>query len=113
MERHKSYGDHKGQPEWHEPADASSMIIPVRCFTCGKVLADKWLHYERMCALLPDESDEDGPPPAEAGPRRQVPASTPAVVGAGLTARGRILDDLTMHKLCCRRHFLTHVDLVD
>ena len=21
------------------------MIIPVRCFTCGKVLADKWNYY--------------------------------------------------------------------
>jgi DNA-directed RNA polymerase I, II, and III subunit RPABC5 len=24
------------------------MIIPVRCFTCGKVIADKWPAYERM-----------------------------------------------------------------
>ena len=23
------------------------MIIPVRCFTCGKVLADKWNHYQK------------------------------------------------------------------
>ena len=22
------------------------MIIPVRCFTCGKVLADKYQHYQ-------------------------------------------------------------------
>ena len=22
------------------------MIIPVKCFTCGKVLADKWLYYQ-------------------------------------------------------------------
>ena len=21
------------------------MIIPVRCFTCGKVIADKWTEY--------------------------------------------------------------------
>ena len=23
------------------------MIIPVKCFTCGKVLADKYLYYQR------------------------------------------------------------------
>jgi DNA-directed RNA polymerase subunit N len=23
------------------------MIIPVRCFTCGKVIADKWEEYKR------------------------------------------------------------------
>ena len=24
------------------------MLIPVRCFTCGNVLADKWLAYEEL-----------------------------------------------------------------
>lgn len=24
------------------------MIIPVRCFTCGKVIADKWNAYQYM-----------------------------------------------------------------
>lgn len=24
------------------------MIIPVRCFTCGKVLANKWNDYQTM-----------------------------------------------------------------
>lgn len=23
------------------------MIIPVRCFTCGKVIADKWEEYKK------------------------------------------------------------------
>ena len=31
------------------------MIIPVRCFTCGKVMADKWSEYERRCRATPDE----------------------------------------------------------
>jgi DNA-directed RNA polymerases I, II, and III subunit RPABC5 len=26
------------------------MIIPVRCFTCGKVIADKWIPYQRLVA---------------------------------------------------------------
>jgi DNA-directed RNA polymerase I, II, and III subunit RPABC5 len=24
------------------------MIIPVRCFTCGKVIANKWQRYNEM-----------------------------------------------------------------
>lgn len=79
------------------------MLIPIRCFTCGKVLADKWVHYEAKCAQLQDDNDGNVTPAA----------SSPAVVEAGVTARGRILDELLLHRLCCRRHFLTHVDLVD
>ena len=28
------------------------MIIPVRCFTCGKVLADKWEYYDKKVKEL-------------------------------------------------------------
>jgi DNA-directed RNA polymerase I, II, and III subunit RPABC5 len=27
------------------------------------------------------------------------------------TPEGEVLDDLNMKKMCCRRHFLTHVDI--
>jgi DNA-directed RNA polymerase I, II, and III subunit RPABC5 len=27
------------------------------------------------------------------------------------TPEGEVLDELNMKKLCCRRHFLTHVDI--
>jgi DNA-directed RNA polymerase subunit N (RpoN/RPB10) len=35
---------------------------------------------------------------------RDVPAHAPA---------GRVLDRLGVTKICCRRHFLTNVDLMD
>lgn len=28
------------------------MIIPVRCFTCGKVMADKWEPYQNLCKSM-------------------------------------------------------------
>ena len=28
------------------------------------------------------------------------------------TPEGKVLDDLWLKKLCCRRHMLTHVDIV-
>ena len=24
------------------------MIIPIRCFTCGKVIANKWIPYQKL-----------------------------------------------------------------
>ena len=38
------------------------MIIPIRCFTCGKVLADKWNEYARRCAEL-DKASAEGERP--------------------------------------------------
>lgn len=57
------------------------MIIPIRCFTCGKEISSKWEAYQE---LLKTEKTE-----AEA------------------------LDELGMARICCRRMFLGHVDIVD
>lgn len=66
------------------------MIIPVRCFSCGKPIAHKW---EEFCVLV-GERDENG----EAGKDVEV---------------GKILDKLGFNRYCCRRMFLSHVDLID
>ena len=75
------------------------MICPVRCFTCGHVLADKILYFQRRRKeLLGSKSAapilKDGERPEE-------------------RALGDLLDDLGLNKMCCRRHMLTHVDLID
>ncbi|MBC7112645.1 MAG: DNA-directed RNA polymerase subunit N [Candidatus Methanomethyliales bacterium] len=57
------------------------MIIPVRCFTCGKVIGDKWEEFKK--ATL------GGKNPAE------------------------VLDSLGIKRYCCRRMFLSHIDLMD
>jgi len=76
------------------------MIIPVRCFTCSMVLADKYRFYinevrkkklanglkvDRVVYLTKDNMDK--------------------------TAEGEVLDELRIHNMCCRRHMLTHVDI--
>ena len=76
------------------------MIIPVRCFTCGMVLADKYRYYlgevrkkklakglkvDRVVYLTKDNMEK--------------------------TAEGEVLDDLRLFNMCCRRHMLTHVDI--
>tara|TARA_B100000900_G_scaffold413839_1_gene438803 strand:+ start:1525 stop:1758 length:234 start_codon:yes stop_codon:yes gene_type:complete len=77
------------------------MIIPVKCFTCGKVLADKYLYYlnevkKRKIAKGDDLED--------------IIYLTTA--NTQKTIEGKVLDDLNLNKMCCRRHMLTHVDII-
>ena len=80
------------------------MIIPVRCFSCGKVLADKWEHYVREC----DKADADAAASSasDGQPNRRRPGPD------GKTDRGRILDAMGIHSFCCRTVMLTHIDIV-
>ena len=76
------------------------MIIPVKCFTCGKVLADKYLYYLKEVRKKKIEKGED---------LEKVKYLTNSNMEK--TAEGEVLDTLGMTKMCCRRHFLTHVDI--
>ena len=76
------------------------MIIPVKCFTCGNVLADKYRYFleevrriklsqglqvENVVYLTKKNMDK--------------------------TSEGVVLDNLGLKNVCCRRHMLTHVDI--
>ena len=76
------------------------MIIPVKCFTCGMVLADKYRYYQnevRRIKLLQGKSTENVIYLTKGNTEK--------------TIEGTILDDLGLTKVCCRRHMLTHVDI--
>jgi|TARA_B110000285_G_scaffold122302_1_gene138277 DNA-directed RNA polymerase subunit N (RpoN/RPB10) len=77
------------------------MIIPVKCFTCGKVLGNKYRYYlekvrekklardmeiNKVIYLTQEHRDK--------------------------TPEGEVMDELGLNKMCCRRHILTHVDIV-
>ena len=76
------------------------MIIPVKCFTCGMVLADKYRFYtqEVRKRKLAKSMDVD-----------KVVYLTKEFHDK--TPEGEVLDELNMNKMCCRRQFLTHVDM--
>jgi len=57
------------------------MIIPVRCFSCNKVIGHLWEEYSRRVSNGEDPK--------------------------------KVLDDLGITRYCCRRMFLSHVDLID
>ncbi|MCL4378925.1 MAG: DNA-directed RNA polymerase subunit N [Candidatus Marsarchaeota archaeon] len=58
------------------------MMMPVRCFSCGAVVADRWEEYDRRV----NKEHEDP---------------------------GKVLDDLGVKRYCCRRMFISNVDLID
>jgi len=68
------------------------VIIPVRCFTCGKIVSDVYGEYK--------ERYEDYKKAVDAG---EKPKETPK----------QILDDLGIDRYCCRRMILTHVELIE
>jgi len=57
------------------------MIIPVRCFTCGALIGDKWEEFARRVSQGEDPK--------------------------------KVLDDLGIKRYCCRRMFLSHVEIID
>lgn len=76
------------------------MLIPIKCFTCGEVIADKYrwyqtevrkrklphdMNYEKVIYLTKDNTEK--------------------------TIEGEVMDLLQLNKYCCRRHILTHVDI--
>lgn len=76
------------------------MIIPIKCFTCGMVIANKYRFYEVEVR------------------KRKLAKSMQLEKVLYLTKEfhektpeGEVLDELGMTKMCCRRHFLTHVDI--
>jgi DNA-directed RNA polymerase subunit N (RpoN/RPB10) len=76
------------------------MIIPVKCFTCGNVLADKYRFYQAEVRKIK----------LSQGLREnKVVYLTKEKVEK--TPEGTVLDSLGLTNVCCRRHMLTHVDI--
>jgi len=81
------------------------MIIPIKCFTCGTVIADKYQLYLdevrlRKMKLTKYNDNYD---------RNNVEYFTKE--NSEKTIEGQVLDELGLKKYCCRRHMLTHVDI--
>ena len=75
-------------------------MIPVKCFTCGNVLADKYRYYQTEVRRI----------------KTSKGLSVEKVVyltktNVEKTAEGEVLDTLGLTNVCCRRHMLTHVDI--
>ena len=77
------------------------MIIPVKCYTCGKVLADKYRWYQQQVSEIKSKNAQDN---------EEITYLTNT--NTKKTPEGKVLDKLKLTNLCCRRHMLTHVDIL-
>jgi DNA-directed RNA polymerase I, II, and III subunit RPABC5 len=73
------------------------MIIPIRCMSCGNTIADKWTWYKGEIKRRRGTEDRyymDG---------TQIPK----------TLELELMTKVGLKRPCCRKHFLTHVDLME
>lgn len=66
------------------------MIIPVRCFSCGKVIGSDYKKFSERVKKIRNEGREPKPEEIQ-----------------------KILDDLHLTRYCCRRMIISHIDLID
>ena len=76
------------------------MIIPIKCFTCGNVLADKYRYFQDEVRRIKIQQGQN---------TQKVVYLTKETIDK--TPEGTVLDNLRLTNVCCRRHMLTHVDV--
>lgn len=89
------------------------MIIPVRCMTCGKILADKWEYYERRCKELEKEQSKKSEGDSKSESQKKLEELKINTQHYDKTIRQTVFEELGLDKICCRRMLLGHVDLID
>jgi DNA-directed RNA polymerase subunit N len=66
------------------------LIIPIRCFSCNRVIASDFRKFQKKMNEIREKRRE--PTPEEIS---------------------NIMDDLGLEKYCCRRMILSHIELID
>ncbi len=72
-------------------------MIPIKCFTCGNVIGDKYRYYKNTVNESKKMEQDD---------------TYKNVDELNKTIEGKVLDSLQLNNVCCRRHMLTHVDII-
>ena len=75
------------------------MIIPIRCMTCGKILADKWFKYLELVKEKTGVTTDDN-------------LLDINIKNIKKTPEGEALDELNLKRYCCRRMFLGNLHLI-
>ena len=71
------------------------MIIPIRCFTCGKVIGSKYSQYKKLISEKKDDNN--------------------LVINNNnidkVNDNKEIFSKLSIDRYCCKRILLSHIDL--
>lgn len=74
------------------------MIIPIRCFTCGKIMADKIDYYLQEVEKLKTDNKKEN---------KQLYKNFDDI------HTKELLDSLGLTRYCCRRNLISNVDLMN
>ena len=86
------------------------MLIPIRCMTCGKLIADRWSEYHEAL-----QAEYAAMRAADPGITTQAWGQRPEHIKdiTTPTVASKLLDKLGLTRPCCRRMFLTHVEMFE
>ena len=85
------------------------MIIPIRCFTCNRVLASKYETYKEIINEIKQKQ-----PNAE-----EEELLTTKTISDLLKDKKKTPEQIAFEKIgvsdryCCKRHIVTHIDLIE
>jgi len=85
------------------------MIIPVRCYTCGEILADKWIPYITTVQIEKNKIKKNVNSETNDLELQYIDITNPKIEKS---IEGKILDELNLHKYCCRRMMLGNVHVI-
>ena len=88
-----------------------SSSIPIKCFTCGMVIADKYPYYLAAVRQKKMNIHKNALKDGQTGSHnlQQMVYLTPEFYQK--TPEGEVMDEMGLTKSCCRRHLMTHVDI--
>tara|TARA_B100001093_G_C26243531_1_gene765367 strand:+ start:88 stop:342 length:255 start_codon:yes stop_codon:yes gene_type:complete len=81
------------------------MLIPVRCFTCGKTISDKWIPFLEKVKENKDEKKE-------IDSIKDLDIEYINLDKPNKSVEGEVMDELGLHRYCCRRMILGNVHLI-
>ena len=80
------------------------MLIPVRCFTCGKTISDKWVPFIKGVNEKKDSNTTND--------IKDLDIEYINLENPNKSIEGEVMDELGLHRYCCRRMILGNVHLI-
>ena len=80
------------------------MLIPVRCFTCGKTISDKWVPFIKGVNEKKDSNTTNN--------IKDLDIEYINLENPNKSIEGEVMDELGLHRYCCRRMILGNVHLI-
>ena len=85
------------------------MIIPIRCFTCNKIIASKYNKFLELKKYTLEELLDFNFPTEES---KQNFIETNKFLDDKNLKMKLIFKNIGVNRYCCKRHLISHIDLI-